>query len=157
MPGPPLPAIFVAFFRLGCTAFGGPAMIPYIRRMAVDRARWLSEDAFRVGMSLSQALPGATAMQVAAYVGLRARGMWGGLAAYTGFGLPAFGMILALSYMYVRYLHLGPVMSALAGLKVAREGYAGMEGEEFQALAAKCLARIARLNAGEAMKIIDKA
>lgn len=118
MASPTISGIFTAFLRLGCTAFGGPAMIPYIRRMAVDRRKWLTEDAFRVGMSLSQAIPGATAMQVAAYVGLRARGVLGGLAAYAGFGLPAFAMILALSYAYAHYRHLEPVLSALAGLKV---------------------------------------
>jgi len=33
-PAPPV-KIFSAFFRLGLTAFGGPAMVAYIRRLVV--------------------------------------------------------------------------------------------------------------------------
>jgi len=29
--------LFLAFLRLGLTAFGGPAMVPYIGRMAVEK------------------------------------------------------------------------------------------------------------------------
>jgi chromate transporter len=32
---PSLASIFFAFFRLGLTAFGGPAMVAYIRKMVV--------------------------------------------------------------------------------------------------------------------------
>jgi chromate transporter len=32
---PPLAQLFGSFLRLGITAFGGPAMIAYVRKMAV--------------------------------------------------------------------------------------------------------------------------
>lgn len=115
---PSLAAIFTAFLRLGLTAFGGPAMIPYIRAMAVERKQWLSEEAFATGIALTQAIPGATAMQAAAYVGLRARGSWGALAAYLGFGLPAFLLVVGLSWVYVAYGSVSVILSAFAGLKV---------------------------------------
>ncbi|THB66210.1 MAG: chromate efflux transporter [Desulfovibrio sp.] len=115
---PSLFAIFRAFLRLGLTAFGGPAMVPYIRTMAVDKKHWLDETTFRTGVALTQAIPGATAMQVAAYVGLRARGAVGALAAYLGFGLPAFFLVLALSFIYVKYNDVSWVLTAFAGLKI---------------------------------------
>jgi len=34
---PSLIKLFLSFLRLGATAFGGPAMIAYIRRMAVEQ------------------------------------------------------------------------------------------------------------------------
>ena len=37
---PALLGLFGSFLRLGATAFGGPAMVAYIRQMAVDRNRW---------------------------------------------------------------------------------------------------------------------
>jgi len=40
---PSLIYLFTSFLRLGTTAFGGPAMIAYIRKMAVDQKRWLDE------------------------------------------------------------------------------------------------------------------
>ena len=54
-----------------------------------DPQGWLSEDDFQQGVALCQAVPGATAMQCAAYVGLRVRGLRGAVLAYVGFGLPA--------------------------------------------------------------------
>ena len=69
--------LFLSFLKLGATAFGGPAMIPYIGKMAVERKRWLKESTFLDGVALCQTIPGATAMQVSAYVGLRARGLSG--------------------------------------------------------------------------------
>ena len=76
---PPLYRLFASFLRLGLTAFGGPAMIPYIRRLAVERKRWLDGASFRDGLAFCQTIPGATAMQMSAYVGLRASGLPGAL------------------------------------------------------------------------------
>jgi chromate transporter len=58
----PLATIFFAFFRLGLTAFGGPAMVTYIRKMVVDQKGWLDGATFDDGVALCQAVPGATAM-----------------------------------------------------------------------------------------------
>jgi chromate transporter len=57
-------------------------MVAYIKRLAVARMNWLSEEDFQQGVALCQALPGATAMQCAAYVGLRTRRILGAAAAY---------------------------------------------------------------------------
>jgi chromate transporter len=115
---PSLTRIFLAFLRLGLTAFGGPAMVPYIRAMAVERKGWLDEPSFSLGMSLTQLLPGATAMQVAAYVGLRARGGAGALAAYVGFGLPALLLMLGLTVLYFSARDVAAVTAAFTGLQL---------------------------------------
>ena len=114
---PSLRDLFVAFLRLGATAFGGPAMVAYIREMAVDRKGWLNARTFDDGVALCQAVPGATAMQTAAYVGLRVRGVAGAAASFVGFGLPAFGLMLALSAVYARIHNLPAVVSAFGGLQ----------------------------------------
>ena len=75
---PTIQELFLSFFRLGLTAFGGPAMIVEIRKTAVGKKEWVSETSFRDGVSLCQMVPGATMMQAAAYVGLRSRGIGGG-------------------------------------------------------------------------------
>jgi chromate transporter len=110
-------ALFLSFLKLGAVSFGGPAMVAYIRRLAVRQRSWVGEDEFERGVALCQAVPGATAMQRAAWVGLRARGLSGAVAAYVGFGLPAFVLMLALSYAYSRAHDLRIVTSALAGLR----------------------------------------
>jgi chromate transporter len=65
-------------------------MVAYIKTLVVDKRQWLSAESFGDGVALCQTLPGATAMQGAAYAGLKARGFVGAAAAYVGFGLPAF-------------------------------------------------------------------
>ncbi len=91
-------------------------MIAYIRKMAVADKQWLDDASFRDGVALCQTIPGATAMQTAAYVGLRAHGLLGAAASFVGFGLPAFIMMMVLSSLYVRGHALPMVVSALAGL-----------------------------------------
>ncbi|MBU0664400.1 MAG: chromate efflux transporter [Proteobacteria bacterium] len=117
VPTPTLYRLFLAFLRLGTTAFGGPAMIAYIRDLAVGRECWLAKEAFQEGVALCQTIPGATAMQVAAYVGLRVRGVRGAIASYVGFGLPAFLLMLLLSTLYARTHTLPLVMAAFSGLQ----------------------------------------
>ncbi len=116
-PQPSLPQLFMSFLRLGITAFGGPSMVTYIRRMAVERKQWLDEETFQNGVGLCQTIPGATAMQVAAYVGFRARGIIGAGVSFIGFGLPAFLLMMTLSALYT-YTHALPaVVSAFSGLQ----------------------------------------
>jgi len=110
--------LFIRFFRLGLTAFSGPAMIAYIRDMAVQREKWLDQESFKQGVAICQTIPGATAMQVAAYVGLRSGGAWGAIAAYAGFGLPAFALMVLLSALYSQNHDLATVVSIFAGLQV---------------------------------------
>jgi chromate transporter len=115
---PSLPRLFGSFIRLGVTAFGGPAMVAYIRDLAVRKNQWVSPDSFADGTALCQSIPGATAMQVAGYVGLRARGALGALAAFVGFGLHAFILMAILSVVYAVSRDLQPVASAFRGLHV---------------------------------------
>ena len=115
--GPSLTRLFLAFLRLGATAFGGPAMVAHIKALAVEQRRWLDAGDFANGVALCQTVPGATAMQTAAYVGLRVRGIWGGLAAYVGFGAPAFCLMVALTAVYLRARALPVTIQLFGGLQ----------------------------------------
>ncbi|KAB1441756.1 chromate efflux transporter [Pseudodesulfovibrio senegalensis] len=114
---PSLARLFFTFLRLGTTAFGGPAMIPFMRREAVDRFGWLSEKTFGFGMAVTQMVPGATAMQMAAYVGMRSRGALGAVAAYAGFSLPAFLLMLGLSFLYFTTGNVAWITSMFGGMQ----------------------------------------
>lgn len=114
---PSLFELFRTFFRLGLTAFGGPSMVAYIRKMAVDQKNWLDKETFNQGVALCQMIPGATAMQTTAFVGLRTRGVAGAAVSFIGFGLPAFFimMVAAAAYTYAHNMPL--VISAFSGLQ----------------------------------------
>jgi chromate transporter len=103
--------------KLGASAFGGPAMIAYIGKMAVEKKRWMSKQSFLDGAALCQLLPGATAMQTSAYGGLKTRGVLGAAASFVGFGFPAFVLMMAHSAVYVRTHNLPAVVSAFNGLQ----------------------------------------
>ncbi|MCX6543343.1 MAG: chromate efflux transporter [Acidobacteria bacterium] len=113
---PSLAALFLAFLRLGATAFGGPAMVAYIKDLAVARRGWLAEADFQDGVALCQTIPGATAMQTTAYVGLRTRGVPGGVIAYVAFGLPAFGLMVGLTALYLHTRAWPVTISMFLGL-----------------------------------------
>ncbi len=114
---PTLLRLLASFLRLGTTAFGGPAMVAYIHKLAVEKNHWLDETTFQDGVALCQAIPGATAMQTAAYVGLRSRGLAGAAVAFVSFGLPAFCFMAALSAFYAHTHDLPLVLAAFQGLR----------------------------------------
>lgn len=118
MQKPSLVKIFFSFLRLGLTAFGGPAMVAYIKRMTVDREHWIDEKSFRDGVSFCQMIPGATAMQTSAYVGLRIRGLAGALASFVGFGMPAFVMMVILAAFYSQTATLPASIAIFRGLRI---------------------------------------
>jgi chromate transporter len=108
--------LFLTFLRLGATAYGGPAMMAYLKGDLVGKRRWLSEQEFKEGMALCQVIPGATMVQMCAYTGYRLRGIQGALAAALGFVLPAFLLMTGLSAAYFTFGELAFVKALFRGL-----------------------------------------
>jgi chromate transporter len=110
--------IVKVFLHLGVTAYGGLAMVEPIRRRVVTDKGWLSQKEFLDGLALCQMVPGATVVQLAAYVGYRLRRTSGALAAAATFILPAFVLMLGLSELYFTYGNIAWVKSVSRGLGV---------------------------------------
>ncbi len=110
--------LFFSFLKLGGAAFGGPAMIAYIKELSVSQNKWLDEKSFKEGVALCQFLPGATAMQVAAFVGLKIRGVYGALTSYIAFCLPSFIIMLVLSFLYEKNREISSIIALFNGLQV---------------------------------------
>lgn len=115
---PTIGNLFLSFLRLGLTAFGGPAMVAYVKELSVHKKQWLDEETFKNGIALCQSIPGATVMQMAAYVGLVSRGIKGALLTYIGFGLPAFILMMIFSALYITSHNIPKVISLFNGLQV---------------------------------------
>ena len=92
--------VFVAFLKLGLTAFGGPvAHLGYFRDAFVVRRRWIDEAGYADLVALCQFLPGPASSQVGFALGiLRAGNLWGGFAAFAGFTLPSALILIAVAY-----------------------------------------------------------
>src|SRR5665647_1519263 len=87
--------LFVGFLQVGLSGFGG--VLPFARRMLVDKRRWLTELEFNEVLSLSQFLPGPNIVNVSIIVGRRFQGPIGALAATLGLML----MPLILSLIHI--------------------------------------------------------
>lgn len=119
MPARRLDEIFLAFLRLGLTAFGGPiAHIGYFRQEFVTRRGWVDEAAFADLLSLCQFLPGPASSQLGFAIGLHRRGgLTGGLAAWAGFTLPS-ALLLLTCALLARQLPGAHAAALLHGLQL---------------------------------------
>jgi len=118
---PSLWQLMMAFLKIGVTSFGG-ASRPMMHRESVEANKWLSDRDFIAGFALAQVLPGANPVNLALYVGLRARGVPGAAIAVLGMVLPAFCVILLMGYAYrelIAYPATHFVLAGVAGAGVA--------------------------------------
>jgi chromate transporter len=106
--------------KIGWLSFGGPAgQIALMHRELVERRRWISETRFLHALNYCMLLPGPEAQQLATYIGWLLHRTWGGIVAGGLFVVPGAIVMLALSWLYVRYSSLGPVAALFFGLKAA--------------------------------------
>ncbi|QQE64115.1 chromate transporter [Leptolyngbya sp. BL0902] len=102
--GPRLIELAQLFLKLGAVGFGGPqAHIAMIHDEAVVRRGWLSEEQFLEGVAICEMLPGPASTQTGIYTGYRRAGLLGALVAGTSFILPAFIIMVVLSWGYFRF------------------------------------------------------
>jgi chromate transporter len=91
-------------FRLGWTAFGGPAAhIAMLRAEVVKRRRWMTEQRFLDMIGAANLVPGPTSTQTVMHSSY-ARAGWPGLfVGGTLFILPAAFLVLVFAWLYARY------------------------------------------------------
>ncbi|MCU5781524.1 chromate transporter [Alcanivorax balearicus MACL04] len=83
--------VFREFFLLGWISFGGPAAhVGYFHRRFVATLGWLDEDEFARLLALTQFLPGPASSQLGFAIGRHRAGLAGAVAAFLGFTLPSF-------------------------------------------------------------------
>lgn len=106
------------FFRLGATAFGGPAAhIAMMRDEVVRRRGWMSDAEFLDLLGATNLIPGPNSTEMAIHVGHRRAGFAGLVVAGTAFILPAAAITLVLAWVYVRFGALPEVGWLLYGVK----------------------------------------
>jgi chromate transporter len=107
------------FFRIGATAYGGPAIVAQIREVVVLDKGWVSEDEFAESLAFAQMLPGPVAVLTAAHLGWRLHGGTGTAIALSAYVAPSFLLMLLLSGAYFRFEGLPGVAKAFRGLGAA--------------------------------------
>jgi len=90
-----LAALALAFTQIGLSSVGGAAAP--IRHVLVVRRRWLTEAELGETFAVAQALPGASAANLAVMLGDRFGGALGPLATLGGLSVPSLGVALLLA------------------------------------------------------------
>jgi len=111
---------FRFWLKLGFISFGGPAgQIAIMHSELVERRRWISETRFLHALNYCMLLPGPEAQQLATYIGWLMHRTWGGIVAGALFVLPSLGILIALSWIYLRFGDVPLVAGIFFGLKPA--------------------------------------
>ena len=110
--------IAMIFFKLGSTAFGGPAAhVAMMEDELVTKRKWLSKDKFLDLYGATNLLPGPNSTELAIHLGLE-RGGWRGLVlAGSCFILPAMFLVTLIAELYTRYGTLPELSGVMYGIK----------------------------------------
>ena len=85
----------------------------------VERRRWISEKRFLHALNYCMVLPGPEAQQLATYIGWLMHRSWGGIVAGALFVVPSLFILVALSWIYLRFGNLPLVAGIFYGIKPA--------------------------------------
>ncbi len=90
--------------RIGVTGFGGPpAHIALLRRLTVERYHWLDAREFEDANAACNLLPGPASTQLAIFCAYRVAGPLGAIVGGIGFVVPAVGLVLVLSLLFLSH------------------------------------------------------
>ena len=104
------------FLRLGAFGFGGPiALAGYMQRDLIPRG-WITEQEYLEGLAFSQMMPGPLAAQLAMWIGFIRHGIVGASLIGMVFILPAFLIVMVISFLYVAYQGLNIVQALFYGI-----------------------------------------
>lgn len=113
-------ALFMGFFILGLTGFGG--VLPMARRMIVEKKQWLNGDEFTELLGLCQFLPGGNIINLSVALGNEFRGLRGAFAAILGLICAPTAIVVGLGVIYARFQNDVLVEHLFAGLAAGAAG-----------------------------------
>ena len=117
---PSLFDLFRVYLKISLLGFGGPsAHLALMLDEVVERRGWITREHFLHLVGVTNLLPGPNSSEVAIHVGYTQRGRVGAITTGLAFILPAFFIVLGLSWLYFRYGTLPGVAGVLWGIKPA--------------------------------------
>jgi chromate transporter len=116
-----LPALFIAFFRLGVMSFGG-GTAGWLYREIVEHRQWIDDKEFLSGAALGRLMPGSGGVNLTVQVGQHLRGGPGAIAAVLGLLSGPLAIVLALAVGYARIRQNETLHAVLDGVAAAAIG-----------------------------------
>ena len=115
---PGLFKLFITSLLLSLFAFGGGStIIAMAKRKYVDDLKWISEKEFMDRITLSQAVPGATTINISILLGHYLRGIKGALVCAFATAIPPVIIISAITGIYMAVRSNTVVMNAMKGMR----------------------------------------
>ncbi len=115
---PPLVDLALLVLKLGSIGFGGPAAhVAMMEDEVVRRRGWLSREAFLDLVGATNLIPGPNSTELAIHIGRLRAGRAGLVVAGAAFILPAFLIVMACAWFYVRFGSLPGAEGLLYGVK----------------------------------------
>ncbi len=111
---PTLFQLFAAYFMVGATGFGGSVV--WLRRIFVEKNRWLSADQFNDALGLSQFLPGPLVFNYIVIIGRHYHGLRGILVSSFALMAMPFVFALVLGTVYAGYGDIPAIQGVLRGI-----------------------------------------
>jgi chromate transporter len=110
--------LFTSTLYLSSLTFGGGyVIVPLMKKKFVEDLNWIEEKEMLDLTAISQAAPGAIAVNTSIIVGYRVAGLWGALIATLGTMLPPLIIISILSIFYSAFKDYVLVKSLLRGMQ----------------------------------------
>ena len=156
--------LILTFLKIGAFTFGGGmVMIPFIEQDAVNTFGWLTQREFIDAIAMGQITPGPIVIS-SVFVGYKAAGYLGAVAAMGAISLPTFFYSIAAAYQLHRLRSnlrvraflkgIGPAVVGMilaAGFTIAR---ASLVDVWTAILALACLAALVRFKADASLVIV---
>lgn len=113
--------LFWVFARIGLTSFGG-GLSGWLLREFVQNRKWMTQEEFLNGLSISQALPGVNVKNMAVWIGYRLLGWRGAFAGFFGIIVPPAIVIVLLGSAFSSLSRYPLTHVALMGAAAAAVG-----------------------------------
>src|SRR5262245_19112913 len=115
--------LFWIWTVVGAQSFGGGSATLYlIRRVAVERYAWITDDEFTRYWGICQIAPGINILGLVILMGWRVAGATGALLALSGLLVPSAGITVLLTATYASIRQQPLVRAAIAGVVPATVG-----------------------------------
>jgi chromate transporter len=119
--------MFLIFSQIGLTSFGG-GLSGWMLRAFVRERKWMTEEEFLNGLSLSQALPGVNVTNMGIWIGYRLCGTAGAIAAVIGVVVPPAILMVLIAIAFAWLQRFSVTHLALDGAAAAAIGLSGWMG-----------------------------
>ena len=112
--------LYALFFKMGLFTFGGGyAMLPILRKEAVERQKWITEEELLNYYSIGQCTPGIIAVNAASFIGYKLRKIAGLISATFGVISPSIIIIVLVAALLRKYMDNQYVQWAFGGIRIS--------------------------------------